>query len=365
METYNSIEVTRQLVKDGKISQEIAETIFPQLKENEDERIRNFLIGKFREIGEVWHEYSTKDIISWLEKQGSQNLANSAKTCKDEPKFNVGDFVLHGKKNIIFQVEKTFLDKTYRIVPVNADMGKAVTSTTEDTLRLWTIQDAKDGDVLSFNDGHGNDSIELIKSITDKKIEFWFCLTNGNRYEVFDGITPYTNLVSREDATPATKEQCDQLEKAMADAGYRWNPNEKKMEKIEQNPAWSEEDEDNLYHINALIKDSSLEVRRQEFLSGWLKSLKDRLQPQQKPAWSNEDEKMIEFWNLYYEHQVGDMPNKDVVENLEKFRDWLKALKERYTWKPSDEQMKQLHKYCPDNRPLTQLYQDLKKLREE
>ncbi len=83
METYNSIEVTRQLVKDGKISQEIAETIFPQLKESEDERIRNFLIGKFREIGEVWHEYSTKDIIAWLEKQGSQNLANSAKTCKD------------------------------------------------------------------------------------------------------------------------------------------------------------------------------------------------------------------------------------------------------------------------------------------
>ena len=66
---------------------------------------------------------------------------------------------------------------------------------------------------------------------------------------------------------------------------------------------------------------------------------------EQNPAWSEEDDKMIEFWNLYYEHKVGDMPNKDVVENLEKFRDWLKGIKERYTWKPSDEQIKMLNEF--------------------
>ena len=70
------------MIADKIISREDAEKYFPELKESEDERIRNFLICKFREIGEVWHEYSTKDIIAWLEKQGSQNLANSEKTCK-------------------------------------------------------------------------------------------------------------------------------------------------------------------------------------------------------------------------------------------------------------------------------------------
>lgn len=65
-------------------------------------------------------------------------------------------------------------------------------------------------------------------------------------------------------------------------------------------------------------------VTKEEALS-WLEK-----QGKQKSAWSEEDEKMIEFWNLYYEHKVGDMPNKDVVENLEKFRDWLKSLKERF-----------------------------------
>ena len=43
----------------------------------------------------------------------------------------------------------------------------------------------------------------------------------------------------------------------------------------------------------------------------------------------------------------------------------IREIKEEYTWKPSDEQMTQLGKYCPDNRPLTSLYEQLKKLREE
>ena len=37
-----------------------------------------------------------------LEKQGSQNLANSTKTCKDEPKFKVGDTIHKIGENTIF-----------------------------------------------------------------------------------------------------------------------------------------------------------------------------------------------------------------------------------------------------------------------
>lgn len=94
METYNSIEVTKQLVKDGKISQEIAETIFPELKESEDEKILRSLKEGFAILNgdEEWYNGITNsEMLAWLEKQGSQNLANSAKTCKVEPKFKVGD----------------------------------------------------------------------------------------------------------------------------------------------------------------------------------------------------------------------------------------------------------------------------------
>ena len=84
METYNSIEVTKQLVKDGKISQEIAETIFPQLKESEDEKIRKAILELVKQSSHILNPMNQKSMIAWLEKQGSQNLANSAKTCKDE-----------------------------------------------------------------------------------------------------------------------------------------------------------------------------------------------------------------------------------------------------------------------------------------
>lgn len=65
---------------------------FPELKESKDERIRKCIGDVVRE-----HDWShifgvTKDdCLAWLEKQGSQILANSAKICKDEQKLTDND----------------------------------------------------------------------------------------------------------------------------------------------------------------------------------------------------------------------------------------------------------------------------------
>lgn len=161
----------------------------------------------------------------------SKSVFKQKATNKVEPKFKVGDWVVFKNKHqSIYKVEK--IEDGYYILRHTHGGTFRVCVLHDEDLRLWTLKDAKSGDVICSNDGHGNDSIELIKSITDKKIEFWFCLTNSNRYEAFDRITPYTNLVSRKDATPATKEQRDQLERAMTNAGYRWNKEELKLEKI-------------------------------------------------------------------------------------------------------------------------------------
>lgn len=83
----------------------IVEYIFPELKESEDEKIRKWCISHFKECINVikdndeYKEYLSNKVLAWLEKQGEQNLANSAKTCKDEktiviiPKFRVGDVI--------------------------------------------------------------------------------------------------------------------------------------------------------------------------------------------------------------------------------------------------------------------------------
>ena len=66
--------------------------ILPELEESEDERIkeliRNLLTIDNPSTKELYSIYgkSKADAIAWLEKQGEQNLANSAKTCKVEQK---------------------------------------------------------------------------------------------------------------------------------------------------------------------------------------------------------------------------------------------------------------------------------------
>jgi hypothetical protein len=147
-------------------------------------------------------------------------------------------------------------------------------------------------------------------------------------------------------------------------------------ELVEQKPTWSEEDDIEIsVLINAL---GELETYGGDFSKqkNWLKSLKDRIQPQPKQEWSKEDGEMVETLNeyvknldiLFSEIKIGD---KDILSNefREKVQHWLKSFKERYTWKPSDEQMKFLWKYAEQNNYdgaiLTSLYRDLKKLREE
>lgn len=65
----------------------VCEQIFPELMESADERIRKAIIEHLRqdiELEQILSEEVGSDWITWLEKQGEQNLANSAKICKED-----------------------------------------------------------------------------------------------------------------------------------------------------------------------------------------------------------------------------------------------------------------------------------------
>jgi hypothetical protein len=64
----------------------------------------------------------------------------------------------------------------------------------------------------------------------------------------------------------------------------------------------------------------------------WLKSLKDRVQPQQKQEWSEEDERMLD--NIIFELEE----NQEHISGVTYKIDWLKSLKPNH-WKPSEEQI--------------------------
>lgn len=125
---------------------------------------------------------------------------------------------------------------------------------------------------------------------------------------------------SNECFIPATKEQRDLLFRKMKEEGYEWDAEKKEPKNIKQSPSWSEEDEEKFRDVIRLIKQGA-------------------------PVQSMRDH----------------------------YTNWLKSLKERYTWKPSDEQMKALCdlnitgniSYAGQGQTLIELYNDLKKLKGE
>ena len=90
---------------------------------------------------------------------------------------------------------------------------------------------------------------------------------------------------------------------------------------------------------------------------------------EQKPAWSEDDEEMLKSIIATCKLAEQDRDSSPARHLFEMQDNWLKSLKDRYTWKPSDEQMKVLFKYAEQNNydgsVLTSLYQDLKKLKVE
>jgi len=143
----------------------------------------------------------------------------------------------------------------------------------------------------------------------------------------------------------------------------------------EQNHAWSEEDEAKINALIGLVEEIKTQpLKRLEDWDGyvsWLKSLKDRVQPQPKQEWSKEDKEIIDYLIDYLESELDssytDLDKETFTEEI----NWLKSLKDRYTWKPSDEQLEalakalSLAKSCGEENAfdLRTLYEQLKKIK--
>lgn len=221
------------------------ESIFPELKKSEDELIKEDLIGYISEFPDmIWRGHYKEDVISWLKKQvnipikvtqevevGNGNLkalvTEEISTDKVEPKFHEGDLIKHNKANIIRKVISVN-SGSYYVTNIETNGKNIELFNAEQNFHLWTIQDAKDGDVIQL----GKVTAIFQKYIGNGNCKC-HCSVCGEEFEIPSQDGP-DNSYGCINAIPATKEQCETLFKAMHEAGYKWIADTKELEKIEE-----------------------------------------------------------------------------------------------------------------------------------
>ena len=287
------------------------------------EEQRDILFQKIREAGYEW-DTENKELIQ-LKKQGEQKSIDNV-----ELKFKVGDWIVY--KNDICQIVKRE-DGCNKLVTTFGIEKELINERNLSTARLWTIEDAKDGDVLLskhnqpfiYNGIFDEDSVGAYCGID--------CLGDEFLKDIFS-----CNWSYKEGVKPATKEQRDLLFQKMKEAGYEWDANKKELKKFhvidegkaemdycftkmmngeKVSSAWSEEDEKIIRRIDSLL----YAIHESEFedIHAWIKSLKDRVQPQNR--WKPSKEQIIALrWIL------NNIPYNKHKEEISGLLDQIKVL---------------------------------------
>ena len=154
-------------------------------------------------------------------------------------KFEVGDWITDGW-NPPVKVSGFSLGFTYYFSEGNiASQGWKVA---EENYHIWTLNDAKPGDVLAFDwveeNGHvqkdGSDKwqkIVIFKSLNGNTVEGYGCTFVNNKLAFVDVETPYYSKTWSSTLKPATQEQRDLLYATMEKAGHKWDPDKQDVVK--------------------------------------------------------------------------------------------------------------------------------------
>lgn len=284
-----------------------------------------------------------------------------------KPKFHEGEWIISDTADKDYHICKIMgiKDGNYEIESTSGYKGYNRFEVFDNSYRLWTIDEAKDGDVLAAKECY-----VIFEEITGLNIRC-YCTYH---YMGFNPSLSTNTLQNKTAFHPATKEESDTLGKAITNAGLKWDAEKKKLTAIkprfdigdtiqydglghneyvikevhypthyinelgrrmdmpytdanftlvpheDNRREWSEEDEEIINKINVAIAtryscDTAVKVEN------WLKSLKS--QPGQ--GWSKEDEvKLKSVCALIRNTSLSGH------EGIEEFTiDWIRSLKDR------------------------------------
>lgn len=409
MDYKEKYEQLAQFIKDlyphiSDYCKEKVEGMIPEFKESEDERIRKDIIEFIKRnhwpFAPVPSDPTLDKWVAWLEKQGEQKHLElkagywyfchqayceradiltvkegevfkcekdgivkgliikepekyfrevNTPNDKVESKFKIGDWIIY--KGNVWKICNIGLKTYYELLKINNEVSTRHIEDVDKTAKLWTIQDAKDGDVLA-----DDNSIIIFRKIGNHVWNDVIDFHVGYNMEldkiaIQSGKSHY-GVINTVTFKPATKEQRNLLFQKMHEAGYEWNAEKKELKKIKQNPAWSKEDEkflnlsiENLTELKNMYGEKYGKVGD---CIHWLKSLKERMKGElQKTQYAQKSADKIEpkfkvgdiisdgFSQLTIEGVQEDyyIVTNEEIENDGHIVNWTISFKDQDKWK--------------------------------
>lgn len=219
----NALEKAKSLHNSMFVNNDILEQIFPELKESEEEQHRRLILEYLYDGLRTSDEESKEQIktaIDWFEKRVNAD-------CIIKPKFRMGDWIACDNLNtvLILTVEKD----EYIVETTHGTKDIPSIDFIDRSFHLWSIKDAKDGDILV--DG---DAPFIFKGLLDPKnpgCPVAYCgLDDNKEFIVGSGADGETNYwCSCGNIKPATKEQKRLLFQKMNETCYIWVSDKKEL----------------------------------------------------------------------------------------------------------------------------------------
>ena len=150
------------------------------------------------------------------------------------PKFHEGDWILYSGDYYEGVRHITKINENGYYIERNGLPHGIIPFSHEIYMSLWTIQNAKEGEVLAFS-WKSQNYIIIYKGLYEKSFKtimsvFCFYCVEEDTYE--DETDSFHTMNTGEIITPATKEQRELLFQKMREAGYEWDAEKKELKEI-------------------------------------------------------------------------------------------------------------------------------------
>ena len=263
------------IMEDGKI--------ILRKKETEDDKIIRAIIAHIKDLRcyDIYYGVTPDEMVAWLEKQKPKPLVKSALEAIHEEKtdnsnkveldFKIGDWIVeNGVDRTPIQITAFEWDNGV-ITKVEFNNDAEMYIELLKYYHKWTIQEARDGDVLVSK--YDKPFIYNGKYISDS-VGAHCGIDIYDRFIISTTDYDWTDY----DVKPATKEQSDLLFQEMKDAGWEWDAEKKKLKRM-QKAKWSEEDSKAIDNCCLLIAaaDDSYEKSFKDDCIHYLQNLKQQM----------------------------------------------------------------------------------------